>query len=318
MADFRKLMLVLAALAIVAAPASAELACTEVNAVPAQLRSEGITEMVGNTEFVCTNQTVQTISITAILGPDTAIDTNRILDTSTNTINAYVRVNGLGGADTYIPGRLLPDQRTIVWDNVSIPVVTSPATTLFTITNIRVNASGIAVGSDVTERVFVAGPSVLPLPQNQVVVGAVFRGLFFSVKAATPATTFPGTFPGCNPRNTEVTDSTEPDFTISFTEGFANAFKTKSDNTFNQAMEFNPLPVLEQGVNDATLLRAVFENVPDGVNLWVSIRPTAGTLVTEIASGTSGDTRGYAQVILTNNTGVVEWRIVGGADAAVT
>lgn len=314
MADFRKLMLVLAALAIVAAPASAQLACTEVNAVPAQLRSEGITEMVGNTEFVCTNQTEQTISITAILGPDTAIDTNRILDTKTNTINAYVRVNGLGGGDTYIPGRLLPDQRTIVWDNVSIPAVTSPATTLFTITNIRVNASGIAVGSDVTERVFVAGPSVLPLPQNQVVVGAVFRGLFFSATAA------PTSFPGCNPRNTEVTSSTKEDFTISFTEGFANAFKTKSDNTFNQAMEFNPLPVLEQGVDDATRLRAVFENVPDGVNLWVSIQPTGGTLVTEIASGVSGNTSGsgYTQVILTNNTGVVEWRIVSGADAAVT
>ncbi|MGE5489315.1 MAG: hypothetical protein ACM3ZB_15980 [bacterium] len=313
MADFRKLMLVLAALAIVAAPASAQLACTEVNAVPAQLRSEGITEMVGNTEFVCTNQTAQTISITAILGPDTAIDTNRILNTSTNEINAYVRVNGLGGEDTYISGRLLPDQRTIVWDNVPIPVVTSPATTLFTITNIRVNASGIAVGSDVTERVFVAGPSVLPLPQNQVVVGAVFRGLFFSATAAT-------TFPGCNPRNTEITSTTAPDFTISFTEGFANAFKTESDNTFNQAMEFNPLPVPVQGVNDATRLRAVFENVPDGVDLWVSIRPspTASTLVTEIASGASGNTAGYAQVILTNNTGVVEWRIVSGADAAVT
>lgn len=300
MADFRKLMLVLAALAIVAAPASAQLACTEVNAVPAQLRSEGITEMVGNTEFVCTNQTAQTISITAILGPDTAIDTNRILDTSTNTINAYVRVNGLGGGDTYIPGRLLPDQRTIVWDSVPIPVVTSPATTLFTITNIRVNASGIAVGSDVTERVFVAGPSVLPLPQNQVVVGAVFRGLFFSATAAT-------TFPGCNPRNTEITSTTKHDFTISFTEGFANAFKTESDNT-----------VPEQGVNDATRLRAVFENVPDGVNLWVSIKPTAGTLVTEIASGASGDTAGYAQVTLTNNRGTVEWRILEGANAAVT
>lgn len=311
MADFRKLMLVLAALAIVAAPASAQLACTEVNAVPAQLRSEGITEMVGNTEFVCTNQTEQTISITAILGPDTAIDTNRIITTSTNTINAYVRVNGLGGEDTYIAGRLLPDQRTIVWDSVPIPVVTSPATTLFTITNIRVNASGIALGSDVTERVFVAGPSVLPLPQNQVVVGAVFRGLFFSATAAT-------TFPGCNPRNTEITSSTVPDFTISFTEGFANAFKTEDDNTFNQAMEFNPLPIPVQGVNDATRLRAVFENVPAGVNLWVSIAPTGGTLVTEIASGASGDTAGYAQVTLTNNTGVVEWRILGGANAAET
>lgn len=311
MADFRKLILVLAVLAVVAAPASAQLACTEVNAVPAQLRSEGITEMVGNTELVCTNETEQRISITAILGPDTAIDTNRILNTSTREINAYVRVNGLGGDDTYIPGRLLPDQRTIVWDDVLVPAVSAPATTLLTITNIRVNASGIALGSDVTERVFVAGPSVLPLPQNQVVVGAVFRGLFFSATAAT-------TFPGCNPRNTVIGENTEPDFTISFMEGFANAFKTKDDNTFNQAMEYNPLPIPEQGVNDATRLRAVFENVPTGVNLWVSIHPTSGLLDTEIATGATGNTAGYAQVTLFNNKGTVEWRILAGADAAVT
>ncbi len=314
MADFRKLILVLAIVALMAIPASAQapLACQTVDAVPSLLRAEGITELVGNTVLGgCTNGTAQNISIQAMLGPAGANDTNFLLSTSPRTVNAYVIVGHADGVnDVFGPALVSADNMTLVWQNIELPVNEAPFS--ITITNVRVNAQALPLNTEVTENLFVAGTSIAPLPNNHVVVGQVYRGLFFSAEGTQ-------SFPACIPHNQNMPDvlPEAPDFTISFEEGFANAFKTEADNSQNQAMEANPtLVAIGRSdlvhVSQGTELRARFTNIPAGVSIFVSAAPLSGTLLTEIG----GETTGYVKLSVSGGTATAIWEVIGGADQA--
>ena len=313
MADFRKLILVLAIVALVAIPASAQgLQCTSVDSVNSLLRAEGITELVGDTILRgCTNTTTPQVSIQAILGPSGANDTNRVIATTPRrTVNAYVIVGEADGTNTvYGPALISADNTTLTWESIQVPTADSSAPFSITITNIRVNAQALPLNTEVTENISVAGTSVAPLPTSRVVVGTVARGLTFTASGER-------SFPACLEHNSTVNDSTAADFTISFSEGFANAFKTESDATDNQAMEYNPTLVAVgsgvQGVTQGTELMATFTNIPAGVDIYVSAAPISGSLSTEIA----GETSGYVKLSVSGGTATAIWEVMGGANQA--
>jgi hypothetical protein len=326
MADFRKWILVLAVLAVVAAPASAQLACTA-RATPTQIRSAGITELVGDTFLTCANDVTRVVSVEAIIGL-TNITSERTAS-GASTVKAFLQVIPFGGAlgdeqqapVTYTG--ILQTDNSIVWESVSVPAVVAPATrVLIRITNIRVNASALGVGvggavTQVPETVLVSGTDVLDVPNNVLNVGAVRNGIVFSVDDS------PATFQSCLGHNTGITASSPSgtaDFQLLFEEGFASAFKTIEQERNPLDPDGDATPVAIGGdVSNATRLRAVFANVPTGVSVWVEVNAggvLTGDFETSIVSGADDTVAlGYRRVTLTGGTGSVVWEITGNNNA---
>ncbi len=321
MADFRKVILVLAVLAIVAAPASAQLACTA-QASPAQIRAEGITELVGDSILKCTNDATRNVSIEAIIGSTNI--TNAIIDTPPTMVNAYVLItDATGTTGAPIEGRLTTPN-SIIWQSVPIPVAVAPASLLIRITNIRVNASALGVGTggvvtQVQETVLVSGTNVLDVPNNVLNVAAARTGLFFDVSEAEGSP-----FQACLGKSAPTgTTLVTPDFELTFTEGFGNAFKVQTLPTnpalppnAEENVTFATLGITSgfvQGVTNGTQLRAVFSDVPAGVSVWVTTSALASSDITaDLVAGTTatGAGGGYRRVVLTDGAGEAIWEVV--------
>ena len=244
---------------------------------------------------------------------------------------------------------------------------------IFRITNIRANASAVGTGASgtpgqVTAFVSIVGPTSIPVNNAQQTVGFVSRGLTFSVRtvqtslAAQITSGTRGisdlTFPQCASRtgNTRGT----PQAALRFAENFATAFRVRVDpagqtvpgSIFNTESGLN-VPGLASsvgatvasanvGVADfGTRLRAVFNNVPNGVNIFVSNRNIIGDapssvnaavqaalVATETAptifpggigvvpeltfrnADAKSDTVPVNQVAITGGTGVAAWEIL--------
>jgi len=212
-----------------------------------------------------------------------------------------VAVAALG--DAAIPANAGPNvfQGVVSGSSVTffgVPIL-PPATTgiqrTFRITNIRINAQGVSAGSfgvnPVYANISTNGNTSLPLSNPQLTVGFVLSSLTTTVGTA-------GSYLQCN----SVPAQAQAD-TISFTEKFATAFKTRVvplTNATLAAQSTNPtgqnipgglansgtvalllnsesdfiFPIGTQvaGLADfGTRLKAVFTNIPNGITLYVSV-----------------------------------------------
>ncbi|PWU09873.1 MAG: hypothetical protein C5B51_05500 [Terriglobia bacterium] len=212
------------------------------------------------------------------------------------------------------------------------------------ITNVRVNANGIGGGSasgsiPVQASLLSGNPFALPLSQATPIVGFVQAGLTTSSASA-------GAFGQCNTQPSPslapafTTSNTAVQAAIlGFSEGFGSSFKTRVDPTvpgqtsgqsgvlvqnkpggvYNGESAFTVNPALlgiaagftaattPPGLADAgTRLKAVFNNIPAGVHLFVSlynIVRDAGTLTAVAGSANGGvqpastSTTAFAQLV---------------------
>jgi hypothetical protein len=174
---------------------------------------------------------------------------------------------------------------------------------VFRITNIRANASAVGTGASgtpgqVTAFVSIAGPTSIAVNNAQQTVGFVSKGLTFAIKSAVKSTkegdqaaagspTFSSaqTFAQCSGRGS--TPRQNPIAAFRFTENFATAFKVRGDanqttpgSIYNTESGLTVSSLASSGITGftsvagladfGTRLRVVFNNIPNGLNIWVS------------------------------------------------
>lgn len=293
MADFRKLLPALALFALIAmlsVPASAQVGqaftCVNNAGVPPTVRAEGITELVGDLVLNCSG--------TAGVVPAAGITANVQIFLNTNVTSRLVGAGTeallilnetTAGAATY--QGTLAGSNSIVW--LGVPILGAGSTSsIVRITNVRANASGVTsinpnlpsslIPAQIVAFISITGSTSVPVNNPQQIIAFAQQGLVTSVSS--------GTYRQCI---TATPDSGQPDPmpSISFSEGFASAFKPRIATDQSPSMpgvsynsESGYIPgdgtvvgltsVAGIGTADSgTRLQAVFTNIPAGATVNV-------------------------------------------------
>ena len=265
------------------------------------IRVEGTTELVGDYTFVCTgNGLAGTANILDIL---TLPVTSKVLATS-GTYSGYTEAVAVVYTGAY-PGTVVSSyQGTVSGSQVTfsgIPIAAT-GTTQIAITNIRVNATSLTVGSGtppaISESAFVSGAGINSTVETSTPVAYAFTGLGKqSVYQTTGTGGTSGAFNFYVCQTYSAKSSANGVGTVGFInvgEGFATSFKglgggntaLGSEFTANSESGFTPT-FLSGGSNvatTATMLQIVFANIPSAVTLYMPVTvaadngSTAGTL----------------------------------------
>jgi uncharacterized protein (TIGR03437 family) len=251
------------------ANAQTSLSCTPTGGPPL-VRSEGITERLGDLFLNCSGGTANmqvTVNITIFL---TVNITNRINDTTASDV-IFTIDSGAGPQPANVPA-ILSAPNTLVFNGVNFHT-SSTGKVVLRIANIRgaANRSPFGPNGPITAFIGLNGSSVTPLTNSQVSVGTPMRGLYASMSTKII----------CAPRGSPFPDNTRSLAaffnvgaiynTTRVTEGFADAFNTRSDF---------------QGLNADTGMRIMvrYSGFPASARLFVpdvvagsdTLQPTAG------------------------------------------
>lgn len=291
MVSFRKLFMVLAAVAMLATvTASAQVSCT-VSAEQPAVRFEGLTEPVGTITLNCTSTATLSGTPTANFRVSSPVAITNTISTS-NVTDASLTVDAGTAIKT---GVLTADGKSIDWSNISIP--TSGNFTV-KISGVRINANQTGGPfSNVSFSVFgfaaTQGGATLGLTSNSVSVATVQKGMNFTAKDA-------GTTTSCGSAAVPAVDATTfkvsgTPTTITFTPNIPNA-----------------IPV-------GTQLVAKF-NVPTGatlsvggVNLNDGALAATGTTLAVIGTDATADVTKHQKFeaqTATANVATVTWTVV--------
>lgn len=268
---------------------------------------------------------------------------------------------------------------SIVWRGIPVDAPGTTGTRVIRITNVRANANQLGVSSTLIPSqiiTFISATSSTSIPINnpQQTTGFVLPGLSFSVRnAANDASLATAGLSAlqCNSLNKDIAgDNTKAVSAVSgylrFMEGFASSFKPRNAAAFTSA-DVSPAPIAQDQLgsiyntetgfynpvlaitnssnsaglaNQGTRLMARFNNIPQGVQLFVGVYETGATATTggtggagavgsrvrlistdatgagafSAASATSGN---YAPVTLSGGSGVAVWEVMR-ADSILT
>jgi len=266
------------------------------------------------------------------------------------------------------PGRT-NGANSIVWLGVPIDAPGTTFTRVIRITNVRANANQLGVSSTLVPQPIVAyisatGTTSIPINNPQQTVAYIQTGLSFSRRLLNGDSGF-YEFSQCVSNNADLsTDPTKsycPNFLLRYAEGFASSFKPRGGATAqnvpgaiynNETGFYNPAFTATNNYNTAglatqgTRLRAVFNNVPNGVRLYVGLGSitssgsAGGTVValTNTAADGSGSFSAtpksatspssgcyasaqqsidYAEVILFGGSGTAVWEVTAADPLAI-
>jgi len=270
MADFRKWFFALVALAVLVGitadtAAAQSFQCTANAGVPARVRGEGRTELVGDMLLNCSGN-VATTTTALYANIQIFLSTNitsRITSTTTNATEALLMLGDPGPTMQCLTPNLtsaapqvvgLPSCGTgSVWatyqnvfqgikagDNsllwLNVPIVIPPATTqVIRITNVRANANQAFsqgqtfIPQQITMFITVTSSVSIPINQPTQVVAAVLKGLDFAVVKCDDSGTTSVSGQQCVSRG--KTDPTATDHSndalLKYSEGFDGAYKIR-------------------------------------------------------------------------------------------
>jgi len=313
MADFRKMLFVLAGLLIIIGTASAQtgVTCTAFVANQPTLRQEGVTEPAGDILITC-NGTLQG----AQLGPQTlslyvngaAITSRQLYTGSTVPTSIPTEAALLVNDNVSTATQGLLQNGALVFSGFTLP--NNPGVAFqIRITNVRVNANSLAAGSFVTGTVLATFGI-----QNQqnLVLGAIQSSLSVAVSSVT-------NFAQCN--STPTAGSTVS--TITVKELVNTAFKAPNvcvagqnnctgSNTvpgqwYQNGVNSESQTVLPTGISgwtnalgatpgladSATRIRINFSNVPAGVTIALPV--SVGTGTSSLVATSAGDVGSFTQ-----------------------
>jgi hypothetical protein len=354
---FHKWLPVLAVMVLFTASTSAQsFSCTATAGATPTVRYEGLTELVGDVLMFCMGGPA--VPTTILANFQISLNTNitsKILETTNNTMDALLLLDdpgSPGGPSVVLTG---PNQNVfkaqkvsddaVAWYNVPINVpIPAGSTRVIRITNVRANANQIGLSSTLLPNPIImyisTSDSSMPVPvyNAQPVVAYVQQGMKFVARNCADSDYAFVAFEQCIDTNKDlVTDPTKTGQTIhyilKYTEGFANAFKTRGDTTQtipggNQSLYVNTesgLTVnLGGGVyasyaDTGTRLIARFNNIPAGVWIYVTSFDTrtgvgATTVPKDSNTGVAGTSNTIAAALVSTSdpTGVSGAPISGG------
>jgi hypothetical protein len=305
MADFRKLLLALAAVTLVfTTVASAQLPYNcDARAVPTLVRSEGIAELAGDILLDCSG-TVPAAGIQANVRVklNTNVTSNVLSGTLLDAILlldelSQIPPRGVGGApnQTVYQGVLISNTE-VEFAGVVLASPGSAGSMTVRITNLRANASALGSNATIFATVNITGSTTVPVDNNSLVVADTRPGLVVTVSAASY-------------KNCVVPTTT---FSVSFKEGFGSAFRPVGDADVNNTTAggayanesgYNPTPLANGTLTSlssigqatqGTRLMARFSSIPSpGVTLSVPTQLTVGANMTlQLVTGTGSDGSG--------------------------
>jgi hypothetical protein len=315
--------------------------------------SETTTGQVAQLTFVCTGPAGYLgglINVQIFLSPTLPI-TSKITASATNTTEAVASVGAIAGG--VAPAGAIQGVLTgssITFNGITLAAGVAPQTV--TISNIRVNATSIAVGSGVppaiSETAFISGAGAIPVALNATTVAFVqsgiaskqFRGPTAFAAYPTPggvlvagASTATAAFVICTgvqpapssgatagvPTAARITSSTAS--VIQVNENFVTAFKAAGEAP--QVSGIAPAAAGSLGNAPATndRIKVTFNNVPANVSLFLPVNPIpsqngAGLAKVQL---TTSETGGFGAVPAStaNNVGAGAPIAYGGGVAQV-
>jgi hypothetical protein len=291
MADFRKLFLALAVMALLALPVSA-INPPVVNCVasssPVIIRDGGLTELVGDVTLTCDNTAVGAVDVQTDIQifMNYAPVTNKVLNNTgsggecptgikcvTDSVTAATwnglapAALGVNGNPTYITGLLqsrldLPGDPANQRNSVLFPRVPVPAGTItfLRISNIRIAAPSVSASgsTDVFEKI--TTNNVVVTPNYQLPVATVQIPLQFKATSCDGTGGATTSFQQCNAVNPN-TGGMSSTFNVQFIEGFALAFKPRINATTGTIIVGNKF-LSESGYLLGTLVSPGGSSVP--------------------------------------------------------
>jgi hypothetical protein len=250
MTDFRKWFFALVALAVLVGitadtAAAQAFQCTANAGVPARVRGEGRTELVGDLILNCQGVVPSALTANIQIFLSTNI-TSRITNTTTGATEALLTLGDpspLAAAPvTQVLGSnvfqgVKAGDNSLLWTN--IPIIAPPGTTqIIRITNVRANASQAFsqgqtfIPQQITMFVTVTSSTAIPINNPTQVVGAVLKGLDFALRNCKDDGGGSSTYSQCSSSNSDLYgDATNTGAALQgllkFTEGFDAAFKIR-------------------------------------------------------------------------------------------
>ena len=208
------------------------------------------------------------------------------------------------------------------------------------ITNVRASLNNLNIGFGASLVMFVMaeGPISIPINTPQQTVGFLSPGLKFTTTNAVLSSS-----------DSHNTAKLGTDFTMTFAEGFSTVFKPRTtaidpDDTStnaNQNVPGKPFGTTSGFYNasfsgtyggaglatQGTRLMAHFQNVPTGVSLYVTSKPTKASntlLVRLVSTGPKGDgpnkpvvpfsANGFAQITVHNGSAIAVWEVLAASN----
>jgi len=328
MVNFTKIFGLAGTALVFAGMAFGQATCTSPTSQTNIIRAEGTTEQVAALTFVCTvgatavaPATNGVSSLQVFISPALPV-TSKLLSSSSGATEAVVQVNGgsyqfLGtpAVLTLVPGASVTGTvsgSTINFSGVNLPVLGVGGTYTFTISNVRVNATSLSVGSGVppsiSETVFISGsaanlnPAALSSTQvsfAQNGLGSTSTFKTFTVGAAWPNGTGSNSgannFVICNPYSPRIdavglttagaVAGRSMAFVIRVNENTATAFKSIAGESSQVAT------ATSNAVVNGTRFQINFSNVPANTTLYVPngvITSTNGSTATAQLTSSAG------------------------------
>ena len=261
MADFRKLFLALAVMALLAVPVSADqptVSCYA-SSSPVIIRDGGLTELVGDVTLSCDNTAVGAVDIQTDIQVfmNYAQVTNKVLNNTgsggecptgikcvTDSVATAKWISLTPPSAPWVNGNPTPiigllqsrldlsgdpanQRNSVLFPRVPVPAGTI---TLIRISNIRIAAPSVSASgsTDVFEKI--TTNNVVITPNYQLPVATVQIPLQFQTTGCDGSVPVSLSFQQCNAVNPDTTNMTT-NFNVQFIEGFALAFKPVSNAT---------------------------------------------------------------------------------------
>jgi hypothetical protein len=288
--------------------------------------SQGCIEFVGNTAL--TNG----VAVPVASNPNTCTGVGT--PAGCTAAGGFNPANLAVGANAF-SGVVNPDGRSVTFFGVPImPPVTSGLARQFRITNIRANATAIPAGAvtpgNISALVSISGSSFVPLTNPQLVVGVVVQGLNASLRSRTNGGIGAAdrAFLQCVGTTANGAGTAAP--ILRYQSNFGTAFKTRVNastaasgqdgtgavqnvpgSTNNSTSESGFILRTLTGTQGATAgladwgtrFKAVFNNIPAGVSIFVSTTNlNPGTTTPSTNPGATNTTSSYAQLIVSDTS----------------
>jgi len=315
MADFRKMLFVLAGLLIIVSTASAQTSCISFVASSPTLRQESAADPAADIILNCSGVPTSTQAavpgnqqITLYLSQGT-IASRQLVSTSSSPLwteaalfinDGATSVGTSNVAQTAIQGAQ-QGSNALVFSGFAFPAGASSFT--IRITNVRINATGIASGNFVNANLL----ANFPLQNgNSLLVGVVQASMNATV--STPITAFAqctsaGTSPGSSLSNltvTELVNTAFKDQGSAATNGigvwYQNGTNTESQTVLSAAQQtgFVNTAGFTPGLADnPTRIRVNLAAIPAGVTVFLPTSIQNNTTTGQLLASAGGDTGGF-------------------------